>query len=290
MKTINNAFIAGFMTLAVVFTISSCQKGFDAKSYAPTKPLPKFDGYGSSKDIVPESLVAYWPFNGNLTDSLSATTGVATGTSFSTGVEGQGLQGADNAYVVTNIPAAVKALHSFTISTWVKMPLNTGATGIVSVAHNANFWGNFDIFYDNGGSATTGVLKVHVFNNAAKLDAPGGGVNAWEGGYTVVNPWNVWTQIAVTYNDATSTVNVYFNGKSVGTNTAAGFAPLDWSAATKMVFGTLQFQTTPSLTTNTGAQGWASFVNGQIDQIRVYNSPLTASQLDALYNLEKAGR
>ena len=55
------------------------------------------------------------------------------------------------------------------------MPLNTGATGLVSVAHSQNFWGNLDIFFDNGGTATTGVLKVHVFNNSASTS----GTDAW---------------------------------------------------------------------------------------------------------------
>ncbi|MGZ3836170.1 MAG: LamG domain-containing protein, partial [Mucilaginibacter sp.] len=68
------------------------------------------------------------------------------------------------------------------------------------------------------------------------------------------------------------------------------FAPLDWSKAAKMVFGTLQFQTTPSLTTATGSQGWASYVNGQMDQVRVYNKVLSVSEVSALYNLEKLGR
>ena len=191
MKTFKNIIIAGMSTLVVIFTISSCQKGFDPKSYAPEKPLPIYDGYSSSKDIKPEALVAYWPFNGALTDSLSATTGVGTGSAFIPGTQGQALQVLGNGYVVSNTPAAVKALTNFTISAWVKMPLNTGAAGIVSVSHTNNFWGNFDIFYDNGGSATTGQLKVHVFNNAALADAPNNGSsNAWEGAYVVANPWD----------------------------------------------------------------------------------------------------
>jgi len=282
-------------TMAVVFALSSCQKGFDAKSYAPKRPLPKFDGYANSKDIQPGALVAYWPFNGDLKDSLSAAVGAGTGTSFGDGVKGKGLIATGNSYMITNTPDAVKSLTDFTISVWVKMPLNPGAAGIVSVSHTSNFWGNFDIFYDNGGSATTGVLKVHVFNNASLADAPNNGSsNAWEGGYTVTDPWGKWTQIAVTYTghytDSTSMVKVYYNGASVGTNEVKGFAPLDWSKAGPMVFGTLQFQTTPSLTTGSGAQGWAAPVNGDIDQVRVYNTALTSSQIDGLYNLEKAGR
>jgi hypothetical protein len=289
MKTFRNIIIAGMSTMAVVFALSSCQKGFDAKSYAPKRPLPKFDGYANSKDIRPEALVAYWPFNGDLKDSLSSVVGVGTSTSFGDGVKGKGLVATGNSYVVTNTPDAVKALKAFTFSVWVKMPINAGAAGIVSVSHPTNFWGNFDIFYDNTPTATTGQLKVHVFNNAALADAANNGsANAWEGAYAVPSPWDKWTHIAVTYAD--SVVKVYYNGASVGTNTVPGFA-LDWSKAGPMVFGTLQFQTTPPLSSGAGgAQGWAAPVNGDIDQIRVYNTALTSSQIDGLYNLEKAGR
>jgi len=287
MKTLKNILIAGLTGIVIVFTISACHKGFDPKTYAPNKPLPTFGGYSSSKDIESASLVAYWPFSGSLKDSLSSTTGVATGTSFTGGVVGQALQGANNGYVVTNTPATVKALHSFTISTWVNMPQNTtGAIGILGVAHSQNFWGNFDIFFDNGSTATTGVLKVHAFNKSASTS----GNDAWLGGYTVTNPWNVWVNILVTYDDNASTFVVYYDGAQAGTNTAAGFAPLDWSAANQMVFGTLQFQTTPSLTSATTAQGWAGYLTGALDQVRIYNKVLSATEASALYHLEKLGR
>jgi len=148
------------------------------------------------------------------------------------------------------------------------------------------FWGSLAIFFDNGGSATTGVLKVHAFS----ITGSPSGKDAWEGGYTVANPWNTWINIMVTYSDATSTVNVYYNSGLAGTNTVNGFAPLDWSKAKKMVFGTLQFQTTPSLTANTGSQPWAGYLTGAMDQVRIYNKALSASEIRGLYGLEKAGR
>lgn len=286
MKNIKNIHAIAYMALALLFVLASCQKGFDPKSYAPKKPLPTFDGYSSSKDISPSNLVAFWPFSGSLADSLSGTAGAGTGTSFGTGLTGKGLQVSSTGYMVTNTPSAVKSLHSFTISVWVNMPINTGAAGLVSVAHSQNFWGNLDIFFDNGGSATTGVLKVHVFDDSGTTS----GKDAWEGGYTVTNPWNTWTQVIVTYDDSASTVTVYYDGAVAGTNTVAGFAPLDWSKANQMIFGALQFQSTPSLTSATTSQGWAASVNGVIDQVRVYNAALSSTQVDALYHLEKLGR
>jgi hypothetical protein len=291
MKTLQHKIMAGLGAMAVIFTISSCKKGFDSNTYKPVKPLPIYDGYSNSKDIEPASLVAYWPFNGSLADSLSSTTGVATGTSFVKGTKGQGLQGANNGYVVSDVPAAVKALHSFTISTWVNMPQNTtGAIGLLDIANNQKdgpgFWGSLGIYFDNGATATTGLLRVHAFNVSASPT----GKDVFLGAYTVTNPWGTWINVAVSYDDTAGKFTVYYNGASVGTSTITGFAPLDWSKADKMVFGTLQFQTTPSLTASTTSQPWAGYLLGTLDQVRIYNKVLNSEQMDAIYNLEKAGR
>jgi hypothetical protein len=288
MKTIKNILITGFSMGAVLsLTLSSCQKEFNPKSYAPPKPPPSFSGYTNSAEIEPDHLVAYWPFSGDLKDSLSGTAGVATGTSFSTGVEGQGLQGAPNSYVITAAPAAVKALHNFTFTVWYNMPENTnGIVNLIDVVNNQYFWGNLDIFIENPTNATTGQLKIHGFNNGASAT----GVDAWEGDYLISNAYNQWNQITVTYDDGAGTVTVYYNGASVGSNTPTGFAPLNWSGISQMVFGTVQFQTTPSLTSATGSQPWANFLTGKMDQVRVYNEVLSSTQISALYNLEKLGR
>ncbi len=287
MKTKKNIVIAGLTGLAIASTILSCQKSFDPKSYAPKKPAPTFNGYSASKEIEPTHLVAYWPFAGDLKDSLSSTTGVNTGTSFAAGVFGQGLQGANNGYVITDAPAAVKALHSFTFTVWYNMPQNTnGVVNFVDVVNGQNFWGNLDIFIENPPSATQGQLKVHAFNNGDSSS----GVDGWQGDYVIDNAFNQWNQISVTYDDSSGTIIIYYNGSSVGTNTPTNFSPLNWSGVSKMVFGTLQFQTNPSLTSATGNQPWASYLTGKMDQVRVYNEVLTKEQLSALYNLEKLGR
>jgi len=273
--------------IAIVFTISSCQKGFDPKTYAPSKPLPTFGGYSSSSQIETGSLVAYWPFNGNLKDSISGISGVSTGTSFTAGTAGQALQGAVNGYVITNAPPAVKALHSFTVTTWYKMPENTnGIVNLVDVVNNQYFWGNLDMFIENPPSATSGNLKVHLFDNGGSSS----GSDLWAGDYVITSAFNQWNQIAVTYNDATSTAIIYYNGTPVGMQTSTGFAPLNWSGVTQMVFGTVQFETNPSLTSATGSQPWANYLTGAMDHVRIYSTVLSASEASALYNLEKLGR
>jgi len=288
MKRFKNKVTAGVLTgLAVIFTLSACQKGFNAKSYAPTKPLPSFGGYSSSKEIETSSLVAYWSFNGTLKDSISGVAGVSTGTSFTAGIGGQALQGALNGYVITTAPPAVKALHSFTLTTWYKMPENTnGIVNFVDVVNNQYFWGNLDMFIENPPSATSGNLKVHLFDNGGSSS----GSDLWAGDYVITSAFNQWNQIAVTYNDATSTAIIYYNGTPVGMQTSTGFAPLNWSGVTQMVFGTVQFETNPSLTSATGSQPWANYLTGAMDHVRIYSTVLSASEASALYNLEKLGR
>jgi hypothetical protein len=287
MKTIKNLLMVSLTGVAIVFTVSSCQKGFDPKTYAPSKPLPTFGGYSSSGEIETSSLVAYWPLNGNLKDSISGTAGVATGTSFTAGTAGQALQGALNGYVITNVPPAVKALHSFTLTVWYKNPENTnGLINPVDIVNNQYFWGNFDLFIENPPSATTGQLKLHLFNNGGSST----GTDLWAGDYLITNAYNQWNQIGVTYDDATATAVVYYNGAPVGTQTSTGFAPLNWSGVTQMVFGTVQFETNPSLTSATGSQPWANYLTGAMDHVRIYNTVLSASEASALYNLEKLGR
>jgi hypothetical protein len=151
------------------------------------------------------------------------------------------------------------------------------------------FWGSMAVFFDydsNITSPTQGVLKIHAFNVAGSPN----GVDGWLGGYTVNNPWGGWVNVSVTYDDSTSTFVVYYNGSSVGTSKVAGFAPLNWTAAKKMVFGTLQFQTTPSLTANTGAQDWAGYQVGATDEVRVYNRALTSVEVGSLVALQRRGK
>jgi hypothetical protein len=57
-----------------------------------------------------------------------------------------------------------------------------------------------------------------------------------------------------------------------------------------MVFGTVQFMTTPSLTTTHGAEPWASFLTGQLDEVRVYNKALTEAEVQALIVLQGKGK
>lgn len=261
------------------FIISSCYKKFDPKSYAP--PL-NIGGFTSAREIAPTSLVGYWSFNGSLVDSSSNVAGTNAGTTFITGIKGQALQTTGNSYVLFNAGSAIQNLHSFTVSSWVNAPQNaTGIAGVLDLANTNSFWGNLTVFFENGGSANSGNLKIHVNNN---------GADAWLGNYAITDPWNKWINIALTYDAATSTFKVFVNGSKIATQTQAGFGSLVFQNATKMVFGTVQFQTTPSLTTTHGTEPWASYLNGQLDEVRIYNKALSEAEVSSLVKLEGRGK
>jgi len=127
----------------------------------------------------------------------------------------------------------------------------------------------------------------------------------------VPNAINIWTHMVITYDAASSVLNIYQNGAAIGVNGVAGtkgfvvgptipgsdptktpvtpYGALQFPT-TAAVLGTWQFQTNPSLTTSATAQSWAESYTGLLDNFRIYNKALSGTEVSALYNLEKLGR
>ncbi len=271
-------------SLLIVFIssiiLTSCYKSFDPNSY---KPVFTVNGYASSNDIGKGSLVAYWAFDGSTIDSVSQTVGTAVNTSFATGFKGQALQGASNGYVISDLPSAIKNIGSFTIDFWINTPQNTnGIVTPICITKDNDFWSSLEMFYENGSTGTSANFKIH-FNDGTH--------EVWFTTAYLTNPWNAWQNIAVTYDASTSTFSLYQGGTFVASQTAAGLGNIAFSsAATQIVFGTEQFQCDPSIGTAGGAQGWASYLTGQLDEVRVYNTALSASDLQALIILQGKGK
>lgn len=264
---------------AAVSSLTACQKDFDPASYAP--PL-NISGYTSASQIAPSNLVAHWSFDGNLIDSVSKTEGTNTGTSFSPGIKKQSFQGALNSYVLTQPSAKVKALQSFTLTEWVNTPPpSNGILGLFSLSNTTQFWGNLEVFIENGSTNEDGKLRIHINKNGDKTYALD----------KVPSLFNKWIALAISYDATTSTVKVYVNGSRVGAGTVTGLTgPLAWTNTGNVVFGTVQFQTNPSQTSATGSQPWASFLTGKIDEVRLYDKALSDVEISSLVKLEGRGK
>ena len=277
----NKIFINKSLPLLVIcgLFLTSCYKKFDPKSYQPAFTV---NGYTSVAEIGPGSLVGYWAFNDSYVDSISNTAATGVNTSFTGGFKGKALQGSANGYVISDIPAAIKNLKSFTIDYWLYTANTSGIITPIVISRTDQFWGALDMFYENGGRTdATANLKVH-FNGQSEV---------WFTNGFISNPWNTWQNIGLTYDAGTSTFVLYQNGNAVATQTAAGLGNIVFPAtATKIIFGTEQFQTSPSLGTAGSAQGWAGYLTGQLDEVRIYNKALSASDLQALIVLQGKGK
>lgn len=283
--------------LPVLFAASllpACTKAKYDDDFTKGDPPPIAGGYINSRQVASSDLVAYWAFNGGYTDSAGGLTGTNSGTSFTNGQKGQGLQIGDSGYYLVDNPGKViPGLTSYTVSFWMNAPQNTSyGYGILSLNNPNDFWGSLDIYLDNGSTSSTGNFKVHM-NNASATNS------GQFLGTTINDPWNHWVQMVVTYDNSTTvTTNnfvIYQNGtpvysKLITDANGSNFGALKFPAPTKMVIGTWQFQTKPSLTGSATGQPWAGSFGGALDELRIYKRPLTALEVSALFKLEKQGR
>lgn len=264
---------------AVALGLSSCQKEFNPSSYAPALNI---GGYTSAKQVAPSNLAAYWAFDGSLIDSVSSGSGTNTGTSFGTGIKGKSLQGAANSYVLSAPSAKVTGLTSFTLTEWINTPApSNGIIGLFSLSNKSEFWGNIEVFVENGSTNENGKLRIHINKGGDKTYAAD----------NVLNLFGKWTALAISYDATSGTVKVYVNGSRVSSGTVTGLTgPLAFTNSGNLVFGTVQFQTTPSQTTGATKQDWASFLTGQLDEVRLYNKALSDEEVGYLSKLEARGK
>ena len=266
------------LALGVLFT--QCTKPNKNDDVVKGDPPPVPGGFTNSSQVASANLIGHWGFNGTLADNVSGTAATGTNISYSTGIKGQAMKGALNGYAIATPSNAIKNMTAFTISYWVNTPLNTGATGMVSFSETTGFWGNINTFFENGGSSSLMRFKVIYSDGGSVFDL---------GIQEIQNRWNLWNHFTLTY-DGANNFEVYLNGVSIKAQSRAGTDAFNFTNFGHIVFGTMHFMTTPSLTSGSGSQGWAGFLTGSLDEVRIFNRALTATEVNALSTLEKQGR
>ena len=281
-----NRYIKLMLALSVTgILLTSCYKKFDPSTYAPVFTI---NGYSSVDQIKPANLVGYWAFQGSLIDSVSSESAANSRTSFSTGFigDGLGLDVANSSYVTFDPSGTLKGMQSFSISFWVKPVFVDsngdggidGILGFVNIANPNDFWGYLDWFIENGSNPSSATIKVHF---------RGGTLDTWIVKDGVTGIFGSWTNHTITYDATTSKVTYYMNGSVLVPATAVPWTgPVDFSGIGPLVFGCVQFQTNPSLGTAGGSQPWASYLTGTLDEVRIYNAALTATEVNSLVVLQ----
>jgi Concanavalin A-like lectin/glucanases superfamily len=296
------------LALAVVLTTiaTSCKKKNDAVDI----PLPPIGGYNNSNEVGAANLKAYWAFEGNGTESKTATAPESSiGVTYTAGgAKGQAATFANGYLKYPAIAALTATLSAYTVSAWVKISNNQTATpgsGTVSTFFSLsrpNEWiGNINLYAETGQAlAANDSVKVkqgfgssasgtQIYENFTKLEPWMVADNIITPGKHVAGPNKIggrWAQIIATWSGTDNKFIIYSDGLKIsspafevrGNNTTLVFdAP---SFVYIGAFGNVA--TTPDT--------WNKPMTGSVDEIRVYNKALSVSEIDALYQLEKAGR
>jgi len=270
--------------------------------------LPPIAGYNNSNEVAQANNVGYFALDGNGTESKSGTTATSTSNvTWVAGVKGQAAQFA-NGYIYLASPLAVLPnAQSFTVSAWVQAantqipggtpPANNHPWQYFQIARPGQLFGNFSGLIEAG---QYGVASDTMVVKSLYADAGGGlqdninNFGAVGTDFKVVKKAGTgqWAHIVTTYETNGSTVNLFriyvdsvlvsnVNFENRGTNTFRFTSP------NEIIIGGWYNNIPGKMVTG---DTWTTAFTGKIDEIRVYNKLLSASEISALYRLGLAGR
>jgi hypothetical protein len=279
-------------------------------------PLPPIGGYNSADEVGSADLLAYFPLNGNGTESKSNISSTSTvGTTWTTGIKGQAANMNAGYITYPQIAALTQTVNAFTISAWVNVKNNQTAvpgSGSVSTffamnSNNADWQGNMMLYAETG--QLRPVNDAGVVNDSIKVKS---GWNTIANGSQIYENWlhletwmeadnlitpgkhvagpnvigGTWAQLVFTWDGATNKFIIYSNGTKIsnpafevrGDNTT-----LTMDAASTPIIGAFG-------NVSTTTDSWNKPLTGKVDEIRIWKKALSASDINSLYQLELVGR
>jgi hypothetical protein len=204
---------------------------------------------------VGPGLVAYYMFDSNANDSSgNGKTATLNGSpTYVAGRTGNAVSLSGSSQYVSLPSGIVSGLNDFTISTWVK--ITTLST-----------WSRI---FDFGTGTTVNMFLTPQSGNGVRfaITTNGSGSEQRING-TAALATGTWVHVAVTLSGNTGTL--YVNGAVVGTNTSMTLKPSSLGTTGNNWIGRSQYSD--------------PYLNGQIDNFRIYNRALSASEISSLYS------
>lgn len=206
-------------------------------------------------------LVGHWSFNGTDTTSTKAydrsgagNTGTLSGPAIAEGKVGQGLlfDGVDDGVNLDN-PSALQSLTDFSMAAWIYVDSDRGASVDYIVSQ-----------YDGGGIADGDFLWYVNTNDTLIVNIDG----ATAAVTSSVITENEWHYVALTV-DGDNRMDLYVDGTLNVSDTAIGTTAPYLHNANDLKIGSMHAGINP--------------FQGIIDEVRIYNSILTAAQIQSLY-------
>ena len=209
-------------------------------------------------------LFAYYPFDQTAGPSIPDASGnghdgtLAGTATFPAGVIGNDLDlpGATSDYVA--LPSALlQTLTSVTIAVWVNVRTDHSWQRVFDFGSSTNV---YMFLTPHNGSSNVARFAITTSGNSStseqRLDA------------AAILPVGTWTHVAVVLGTGGGTL--YINGAAVATNAGLTLRPADLGATTSDWLGRSQFTADPAF-------------DGQIDDLRIYASALSAPQIVTIY-------
>lgn len=266
MKIINSLYQV-VLILAIGMFLPSCFQDLGQNppfDYPQEPPKPP---------IAEDGQIFYMSFNDNYKDAVSNKDATKIGNpAFADGIAGKAYAGAKDSYLTFNLADMPSKLStSLTVGFWYKVNANPDRAGIVVIgpptegasadAQN-NRTSGFRIFRENAGGKQR--IKANVGNGAA---------DGWLDGGTkadvdpAISPWKYVT-LVLTEGKA----HLYLDGEEVA---SSDLSQISWNGCDKISIGS----GAPRFTE------WGHLSdNSLIDELRIYNKALTATQIKDIVN------
>ena len=207
------------------------------------------DPFGDSSNL------ALYEFENNANDSTGSYNGTASNVTYSTdsiiGTYAGSFNGSSS-YVNIGDPAALRLLGSYSISFWIKFNSTSGFQRIINKDNADDYSGGYAIFA-NG----TTFEMVHS--------------NGSYNGFAVTNAFTsgVWYNFAVIFNSSNNSLKGYKNGIEIVSTSTSGSLT---NSGDNLFFGTFG-QSSPI----------SQWLNGSLDQVRIFNTALDGDKVWKLY-------
>lgn len=276
--------------ILAVGMLASCKKGGNNDPY---------EGKTNPSTICEANLKVYIPFDGTAVDEISKVNGTCgEGVAYTKGRRGQALDGKEKGYISFKLPV-LKEMTSFTIAAWSKQPTipqeHAPVPCFLAFINKDNFWNDFAWSVDRRDDdaltpklfwmsvdPATGETAYDVWKTTnAKTE------DVWDWGMAF--PSKVWSHYVWSYDAKTSEFHVFVNGIDV---TPEAYVPVvNWKSEPA---GEIHFKACSELLINgwrqkvyEGAEDeWMGWMEGQLDELRIYDKGLNAQEAKELYEAE----
>lgn len=262
-----------FTIFAVALVVAGCQK----------MDRPALGNYAKDANPPGGPLKFFAALDGTNVDSIKAAYGTDNNVTYVDGVSGKAatFDSAKKGFIVYPGANDFGGQTSFSVSLWMNAGAvakkdHVNADGILAFGGTDNFWGNFTMYADHEASTSDSMILQVVFN----IGGDKSNFITYNGANRIPHMYDgKWHHIAVTYDQPSSGYTMYLDGVMFDKKV---ITPAVFQKASVLVLG--GFQQAAGIQKTYSDNPWMSAFPGAIDQVRLYGTVLSATDVAALFS------